>query len=276
MNKIGLIIPDATNQYFSSIENCFQKEYSKHDIGVMVVDSNNNKAHELRNINLLSNIDIAGLVFISVGDNGDAFKLLSQLKVPLLILDREIPLDYADFLINHDSLGIRIGLDYLFGLNHRKIAFIKGDLKTAPGRERYKTFRETFAEYKYDLDERLIFEGDFMFGSGNVAAESISKLDKKIQPTAIFASNDIMALGILQRLQELGYRIPGDFSLLGYDDIQLCSWVHPKLSTIRQDIMEFAMQGVQLLNDRIENPNRNSKVKIIIPQLVKRDSCVKI
>lgn len=276
MKKIGLIIPDGTNQYFSSIAQCFQTEYSKQDIGIIVVDSYNNKVHELANIRLLSNIDISGLIFISVGDSGEAFETLNTLKIPLLVLDREIPLENADFLINHDSLGIRLGLEYLFNLNHRKIAFIKGHLSTSPGRERYKSFRETFAELNFEIDEQLIFEGDFMFGSGNYVAEQISKLDDDIKPTAIFASNDVMALGALQKLQENGYNVPRDFSILGYDDIQLSSWVFPKLTTIHQDVMEFAMQGVQLLNSRIENPNISAKVKIIKPQLIERNSCAKI
>ena len=115
-----------------------------------------------------------------------------------------------------------------------------------------------------------------MFGSGNYAADQISNFNNDIKPTAIFASNDVMALGILQKLQENGFVIPKDFSILGYDDIQLSSWVFPKLTTIRQDVMEFATQGVELLNYRIENPASSSKVKIIKPQLIERDSCIRI
>lgn len=275
MNKIGMIIPDGTNQYFSSIAQNFQKEYSKFNTTIIVVDSNNNKSHELANISLLGNIDIAGLIFISVGDSGESFETLNKSKLPLLILDREIPLENADFLINHDSLGIRIGLQYLYNLNHRKIAFIKGHQETSPGRERYRSFRETCSELNLEVDEKLIFDGDFMFGSGNFFAEQIANLDDNIKPTAIFASNDIMALGALQKLQEMGFLIPKDFSILGYDDIQLSSWVFPKLTTIRQDVMEFAMQGVELLNYRIINPKCNSRVKIIKPQLIERNSCLR-
>jgi LacI family transcriptional regulator len=274
--KIGLIIPDGTNQYFSSIAQSFQKEYTKQGIAIIVVDSNNNKSHEISNIKLLSDMDISGLIFISVGDSGKAFETLSTIKIPLLVIDREIPLENADFLINHDSLGIRIGLEYLYNLNHRKIAFIKGHQETSPGRERYRSFRETCAELNLEVEERLIFDGDFMFGSGNYAADQISNFNNDIKPTAIFASNDVMALGILQKLQENGFVIPKDFSILGYDDIQLSSWVFPKLTTIRQDVMEFATQGVELLNYRIENPASSSKVKIIKPQLIERDSCIRI
>ena len=277
MKKIGMIIPDGTNQYFSSLAQNFQKELAKQKSTLIVVDSSNSKAHENSNIELFDSIDIQGLIFISVGDNGEAYLKLNSLRIPLLILDREIPNGNADFLMNDDSYGIKDGLRYLTSLNHKSIAFITGDLDTEPGRVRLESYKEWFDENNdFELFEDLIFEGDFMIGTGITVANKIIELDIKNRPTAIFASNDIMAIGLLFELQKNGFNVPRDFSILGYDDILFSSWIYPKLSTIKQDIVDIARTGVELLINRIDGRHKNKKIKIINPSLVTRESTLKL
>ncbi len=273
MSNVGIIIPDGTNQFFSSVAQNFQKKFAKSQTIVVVADSNNSKAQELINIQYLSDIQVSGLIFISVGDSSQAFDALRKLKMPLLILDREIPMVNADFLINRDKMGIRFGVEYLNSLNHKRIAFIKGCDETAPGRDRFQGFKEVMAELDLELDEQLIFDGDFRFGSGNLVAEEIVSLPEDQRPTAIFTSNDLMALGVLQRLQERGFSVPDDFSLLGFDDINLSSWIHPKLSTIRQDVRQIANVGVELLRKRMRQKIAKGRIRLISPELIKRNSC---
>ncbi|MCL2642970.1 MAG: substrate-binding domain-containing protein [Candidatus Bathyarchaeota archaeon] len=276
--KIGLIIPDWTNPFFSSIAHSFQNECVEHKYSIIAVDSYNSRARELNNIELLTSMDIDGLIFITVGENGRAYEKLDEFKKPLLVLDREIPLDNVDYLMNNNKLGIEIGLDYLYNLNHRKIAFIAGPQDTVPGKERYDFFCRKMSDLGIEKNDALVYPGDFMFGSGNEAVNQFLQIAEGERPTAIFASNDIMAFGVIQGLHEKGYKIPDDFSILGFDDVQFSSWIYPKLSTIKQDVKGIAKKGVELLSNRIANPNpiTDSKIEIINPQLIKRNSCKKI
>lgn len=270
-----MIIPDGTNQYFSNLAQAFQNELSKRNCTLIVVDSNSNNINELNNINLLESINVDGLIFISVGDNGKAFmELNSYNEKPILILDREIPIENADFLINHDTYGIFEAVRYLKSQNHRKIAFIKGDFNTEPGRVRYASFIEACNELSIDLIEDFIFEGDFMIGSGIMAASKI--LQKDNRPSAIISSNDIMAIGCLFELQRRGFEVPKDFSIIGYDDITFSSWIYPSLTTIKQDVLELAKSGTELLFNRDNNLKGEKKVKVIKPELIIRESVKKI
>lgn len=272
---IGMILPDGTNQFFSNLAQAFQRELARYDYALIVLNSDSAKARELISINMLSNMNIDGLVFISVSDSGDAFIKLQELSIPMLILDREVPLENADFLLTDNNLGIKSVVDYLSVHNFNKIGIIQGSLDTEPGRTRFKKFIHYMSKKGIDIDPQLIFPGDFMFASGNVAAERILSLPPEERPDAIFASNDLMAIGLIQKLLENSVKIPEEISVIGFDDIPLSSWIYPRLTTVRQDLTEISRIGVKLLLDRInyDSSKSSTSVATVTPSLIVRESC---
>ena len=271
---VGMIIPDGTNQFFSMLAQLFQRELAKRRWGLVVINSDGSRARELNNVDMLMSMDVAGLVFISVGDSAEVFVKLADYKGPVLVLDREIPLENADVVLVDDALGVDLAIEYLSALGHRRIACVPGSINTEPGRQRFQSFNRSCDKYGIEIDEKLIFQGDFMFGSGTTAADRILSIPEYERPTAVFAANDLMAIGVMQRLQESGLRIPDDMSVVGYDDIAMSSWVFPRLTSVHQDPIEIARVGAGLLTERIDagalNPNAalNQRVRVILPKLM--------
>lgn len=276
---VGMVIPDGTNQFFSTLAQAFQRELAKGQWAPIVVNSDGSFARELNYLQMILSMNVKGLLFISVGDSLRAFELLAESKIPVVVLDREVPLENADFVLVDNKQGVYLAIEYLCSLGHERIACIQGAMNTEPGRERFDSFIDSCNSFGVEIDEDLIFTGNFMFGSGTTAAEQIVKIPDYARPTAIFACNDLMAAGTMQRLQEHGVRVPDEISVIGYDDIQLSSWVWPKLTTIRQDPLEIAHVGAAYLLERIDalqldpKASVNTRVHTISPKLVKRDSC---
>jgi LacI family transcriptional regulator len=276
---VGMIIPDGTNQFFSTLAQLFQRELAQRQCGLFVANSDGSKSRELSNLTLFFSMNVDGIVFISVGDSSESFRHLAEFTRPVIVLDREIPLENADFVLTDNAHGIRMAVDYLASLGHRKIGYIQGAMTTEPGRERYSSFMEIMGSLEIPVDKSMIFPGDFLFGSGTSAADKLLAMPRETWPSALLASNDLMALGAMQRLQESGIKIPDDISIIGYDDIILASWAYPRLTTVRQDAIMIARVGAGFLLDRLdkqdlENQNyAESRVSLVSPTLVKRNSC---
>lgn len=147
-----------------------------------------------------------------------------------------------------DEDAARIMTEHLLGLGHRRIGFICGPDGHASSERRIKGFRETMARAGATVDEALVQPGDFTPRSGRAAATQMLAMDEP--PTAVFASNDLMACGVLGRAHELGLQLPGRLSVAGVDDIASATMVWPTLTTMRQPIAEMAAAATAMIIGR--------------------------
>lgn len=149
---------------------------------------------------------------------------------------------------------------YLVALGHRHIAYITGHPSHKAVANRFAGYRDGLRAAGLKYSERLVVAGDNSFGSGEVAARKL--LQRKQPPTAIFAANDDMAVGVIRVASEMGIRIPAELSVAGFDDIALARQVHPNLTTIRQPLMEMAERAATLL---IEGREASGGAMEIVP-----------
>jgi len=133
----------------------------------------------------------------------------------------------------------------LISLGHERIGFIEGAPDQAASWRRRQGFERALQSHGLELDETLVHRGDFMFHSGVEGAHAM--LSKRRPPTAVFASNDNMALGVLAAAQRLGIQVPQELSIVGFDDSLAASLVWPALTTVRQPVGEMAAAAVQML-----------------------------
>ena len=163
--------------------------------------------------------------------------------------------------------------EYLIKLGHRRIAHITGPLKTRSALNRLKGYKLALKKYKIKYQEELVEEGDFRIKGGYQAMKKFLKLLEP--PRAIFAANDLLALGAMQAIQKKNFHIPEDFSVVGFNDIKLASFVYPPLTTIRQPMLEMGELAVKMLLRIIEEGEFNQRKILLKSKLVIRESCKK-
>ena len=159
---------------------------------------------------------------------------------------------------------------YLAGLGHERIAFIKGDPDHEAVAKRFLGYKDGLQESGLKFSEQLVAQGDNSFGSGEVCAEKLLRLKKP--PTAIFAANDDMAAGVLRVAKRLGINVPGQLSLVGFDDIALARQVEPALTTIRQPLVRMAERAALMLTKNNGGDSDGSEHEIIPATIKIRES----
>lgn len=160
----------------------------------------------------------------------------------------------------------------LISLGHRRIGFIKGAMDQAAAGLRHQGFLRAMKAHGLAVDEELVLQGDFTFPSGVEAAHQL--LSRRVRPSAVFASNDDMALGVLASAQRLGLSVPADLSIAGFDDSPAASLVWPPLTTVRQPVAQMARAAVEMLiaSSRNEAEPEGGLQRVLPHELVVRNS----
>jgi len=269
-----MVIPDGTNPFFSRLSLQTQRQLANMGYPLVVLNSDNSLDNEVQAIEVLFGLNVHGIVFVSVGDNCDVYHRLRNSNMPIVIMDREIPeTDKCDFVISDNRKGIIEAVSYLQELGHSKLGILKGSQNTDPGRVRYKAFLEGLENSGLFHDPRLEFDGEFDYWSGVKAAEEIYNLPRERRPTAVLASNDIMAFGLLEGLSRHEIHVPDEVSIIGVDDIPLSAWANPKLTTVRQETTQIAISAAELLISRVEGSYTGGpRLRYVEPRLIKRES----
>lgn len=227
----------------------------------------NNEEVLLRNL-LSGRVD--GAVILHDGFRQEYMEKLIQAEVPAVFLDREISGKYISSVLLDSYQTGRMAAEYLFGLGHRKILFVKGK-NTYDGNERFKGFCDFMGGHGVTLEEEYQICGEFDQG---ITYESMKMfLKKKLpMPDAVFAANDDSAFGCIKALSEAGYSVPDQISVMGCDDIELSQWYTPALTTIHTGIdrqgISAANQIVGLIGGR-----QQGEVEKVKGKLKERVSC---
>lgn len=171
--------------------------------------------------------------------------------------------------------GSRAAVEHLIGLGHSRIAFITGSSYTGQSQERQRGYQDALKQAGIRPVKSLVVQGDFTQSGGFEAAQQLLAQPKR--PTAIFAANDAMAIGAMDALKERGLQIPGDVSVVGFDDSPASNHVYPRLTTVRQPLSDIGEQAVRLILQRIRGSSPaegGDDAPIELPStLVIRDSC---
>ncbi len=183
-----------------------------------------------------------------------------------LASDKSIPSVTTD---NFNSS--REAVRYLVSLGHERIAFITGLMDSAVCNDRYLGYTDVMETSGLGSDKKLVFKGDYSYESGEIGAEEFLSL--KNPPTAIVCANDSMAIGAMKQIQQYGLKIPGDISVIGFDDIKVSSMVFPPLTTIAAPVDAISAKTVELLLSMISGNDHEYEHIIMPATLTVRDSC---
>lgn len=274
---IALIVPDSSNPFFSDLAFAFEHVLEEYDAHLLVSSSEGRLDRELELVHRFRELKVRGLIYTSTGSGaGPILEMIAE-GFPVVVFDRRILSGNLDTVTVNSRHGTQCAVDYLFASGHRKIGYIKGLEGTETANERYESYCEAMSQNRLDPG-RWIFEGDYTLASGRSCAERLIEMDQLSRPTAILAANDLMAIGLMQRLQQEGWSLPRNLSVIGFDDIQWSQWVHPALTTIAQPISKLVREAASKLMKRAQefdtgaHPRRRPETIEISPKLIPRES----
>lgn len=266
---IGLLVRDLGTGYVGEIVAGIDAEIAGTD-HEMLLFTTHQQAREPEYVATIVGGMADGLILVLPFHVEAYSELLKQRRFPYVLIDYEgSAMGPAISCSNHQ--GAYDGVSYLLRLGHRRIGFITGNLAMGSGRSRLAGYRQAMSDHGIAEDPALIVEGDYQQPAGYAGAQALLALDER--PTAVFASNDVMAFGAMEAIREAGLRIPLDVSVLGFDDTPQATGVSPALTTMRQPLEEMGRQAVQMLLTYIDDPRRPFEYRELPTELVARNSC---
>ena len=261
-NIIGLLVSDISNPFFPELIKSIEAEAFEYGYNVMLFNTNYDAQRAADYVRRLIELKVAGVALMTAELDPALIEELIRKEVRVVFNDIGIVTKFMSNIILDFSSGIEEAVRHLVSLGHERIAHIAGSSRIRSGNIRRDAFVAAMKHHFPNVQKPMVFEGDFRFESGRMAATKILGL-KKI-PTAVVAANDMMALGAIQEFKANGLTIPQDISMVGFDDIAFASLSEPALTTVCSPRLEIGRRAVEALMTTIKNPNQPG-IEIRIP-----------
>lgn len=269
-NTIGLIIPDISNPYFPEVARGIEDNAKKEGYSVIFCNTDNNKQAEIEAIELLKSKRVDGIILSLSISNKSQLEKLENDKIPVVQIDRNIPGSKISSVLINNFLSAYKATMYLIKLGHTKIAHITGEMETNTARERLFGYKKALQEAEIEYRVEWVLQGDYSKESGFQQTNELLLMKEK--PTAIFAANDLMALGAYEASFHYRLNIPDDISIIGHDNIDMAELIRPGLTTIAQPKYKLGELATQILIDEIEGRSNERQEIILNPELIIRKS----
>lgn len=265
---IGVLLPDIYGEFFSELIRGADAVARKQNYHLIVSSSHSNKQELLNAIKLVSG-RVDGLVVMSPHMDEDTSMSPFLNTLPTVVLSSSVAASSFDAIKIDNVGGGKQVTRHLIERGHKRIAIVKGDPGNADSEERYSGYTAALEEAGIPLTDGYVIQGDFTESSGYQAAAHLLALRQR--PTAIFASNDEMAIGVLRCLRSQSVDVPKEIAVAGFDDIQISSLIHPSLTTVHVDIsllgslaLEKVLQRIRYGRQKREPANTVLPVHLIV------------
>lgn len=249
---IGLVIPNIGNPFFASLALALEGAIASEGYQLLLTNTNENYKKDIEHIKMLSARGIDGLLIAlsPVPDEGAESQVketINTLDIPVVAIDRWIEgLACNRASIDH-SKGAYLAVKHLIDAGHERIATVTGPLSTYTGIKRLDGYKTALAEASLPYEEELVFTGDYTFEKGCSLGPQVFAQS----PTAVFAANDMMAIGLLRSAREQGIAVPDDLSVIGFDNLLMAALVETPLTTVNQPLETLGRRAVKLLFDKM-------------------------
>lgn len=242
---IGIILPEIVNDFFSEIINGIDEEAYKNNHHILVSSS-----HSMRNeveilLDMMGSGRVDGIILMAPLLRDDIVDLVRKSKRPVVLLN--VDKNLKDVVsINIDNYqGAYTAVTHLINHGYKNIAMIKGPAGNCDADERFRGYIDALKQNDINVSNELIVEGEFKVQSGYYGFTRL--INQKVKPDAIFAANDMMAIGVYEAARSAGIRIPNQVTVVGFDDIQLGKLLYPRLTTVHVPIAEVGKKAIQYL-----------------------------
>ena len=270
---LGHIFPDIENEFFIRLIRMAEDIAHKHGYTVILCNTENKVEKEKIYIDVLKGKLVDGYIIIpAVSQEGNQYEILSNENV--VYVDRFANVDKEICIKLDNKKGVRLGLEYLIGLGHRRIGIVNVPQNVTTGYDRYEGYRETLLERGIEFDETLVAFADYSV-EGSLQ-ETVGLLQSVRPPTAIFPMSGPTTAGALLAIKQLGLKIPQDISIIGFDELEYAELLNPPLTVIVQPAYEFGRIATETLLKIINKKRIGPKLIELEPTLKIRGSCARI
>jgi LacI family transcriptional regulator, galactose operon repressor len=266
---IALLLPDITNPFYAALVSGIQDRALEAGYTMLLCTTEGDPEREEQYLSLLRAKQVDGVLVDGLVLPPDRITRFVRDGLPIVCLDRDIDSTLVPLVQVDNRLGARLATEHLLSLGHERIAHVAGPPDLGISEERIEGYRDAHRTAGIRLDPELISVGSFTEEGGYEAARSL--LASRVF-TAVFAANDLSALGVLSALAEAGRRVPDDISVVGFDDLRLSRFTTPPLTTVHQPAGEIARHATDLLLELAGGRKVDRMLHLLEPELVVRRS----
>lgn len=269
-NVIGLIMPDVASPYCVEVMQGVNRAIAHLEYDLIVYTNGDVRKYgtadqERHYVSLLNGTIADGVIVVAPA--APSFST----DAPIVVIDPNNESPECAAIISNNRNGALKAMNYLTGLGHRRIGFITGRLELVSANRRLLGYKDGLTASGIPLDDELIQIGDYTTETALQSTRTLLSLENP--PTAIFASNDMSAMGVYQAAKEAGIRIPHDLSVIGFDNLRESAFLHPTLTTIDQFISEMGTVAVEMLVKLVHGETLENCLHKIKTNLIVRESC---
>jgi LacI family transcriptional regulator len=267
---IGVLVPDLATSYIGEILHGIDSELALNQFELMLFTTHRAAIKEANYVANMVQGMVDGLLLVLPRTPSNYIGSLEKSKFPYVLIDHQGMGNPCAAVGSTNWQGGYNATEYLVKLGHKRIGFITGSMDLRCSEDRLKGYRSALRTHHIPEDETLIYEGDFLQMNGYTGASALLNLPEA--PTAIFASNDVMAMGVMDAVRDRNLRIPDDVSVIGFDNIHQSALVYPPLTTVHQPLEQMGRVATQMLLNMLKNP-KNDVGRIELPtELIIRSS----
>lgn len=268
---LGVLLPDLYGEFYSELIRGIDQAAQQHHYHILVSSSHNARS-DIEAVLQVMHGRVDGLLVLFPDIDAAALKASLPTDLPVVLLNCYVDGVLFDALGVDNYGGAYAMVTHLIGLGHRRIAIIKGETTNVDAQERLRGYRTALQDHGIALLDELELDGDFTESAGYRAGQAVARLDP--HPTALFASNDAMAVGAMSALHDVGLRVPDDVAVGGFDDIPVARYLHPPLTSVRVSISDMGARAITRLIEAVtHNGDREKKQEVLPTTLVVRASC---
>jgi len=244
-HTIGLAVRTIADMWVAQIVPAIEEELRPAGYGVFLSMHYADVDQERRVLDTFRNRQVDGVIVISSMMGEDHTALYERFSVPTVLISPLRATSHPFVVSTDEQRGVQTATESLIGLGHRRIGHIGVPTWALPGRDRWQGYQQALQTAGLEVDPALVFTGDAHEEGGREGLRALMSLPDP--PTAIVCFNDLTAVGALRGARQLGLSVPGDLSLIGFDDVPLARYVEPPLTTVRQDTHALGHRAAQML-----------------------------
>ncbi|KKE77671.1 catabolite control protein A [Oceanobacillus caeni] len=262
---VGAIIPDISSIFFSELARGIEDIATMYKYNVILSNSDQNKDKELALINTMLEKQVDGILFMGGTITEEHLQQFNTSNVPIVLAATyDDTKELASVNINYEEAAYE-ATKHFVDKGKKNPAYVGGGEDTSINEHKFAGYKRALAEANVPIKEEFIVQGDYSYESGLEAAKQLAALDEK--PEAIFVASDEMALGVIHGVQDMGYNVPNDVEIFGFDNTRLATMVRPTLSTVVQPMYDIGAVAMRLLT-KFMNKEEVAEKNVILPHRI--------